>query len=154
MKNLTVIILNGSVEDKEVFNRVLKNDLNYMIWNDNINHSIASYMGWGIEDRGNYEFREFQSRLSDLANNYFSFPIGYIERKIKKAASDEKCRVLIFHDIEHELAEKISGECDKLILEINLVTERKETVDGKIFEMNVHDEMFVKDIQHLLDFTA
>lgn len=149
-KNTAIIFLEGKEEDKEKFNKIVRNKLGYYTWNDNPIQSIFKYLGWGVEDQGKFEYREFESKLYSLANQYFDYPEGYFCRKIEMANKDEKCNILIFHDVNQELAEKISGECENLILQINLTDVRKETTDGKNFEMNVNDAGFESDISTIL----
>ena len=87
--NKTIIILSGTPDAKNTFDRLLKE--NSWVWNVNPKNAlrtIAEQLGWNREDGWGDEYQDFISDILSIANKHVQYETKYIQKQIQDFLSD------------------------------------------------------------------
>jgi len=153
MTEKVVLILDGLATGKTLFIDTIK-DHGWWTWNLNPNNLLgllAPKLEWdGNRDKNYYEFIE---SFKALANKHFDFEIKRIDRMIEKFLDHEIARVLILHNTNQKISEKLTGEdsvhADKTFTV--LITDNNVIDDTYCKTLNYRSETYVEDVLHMMD---
>jgi hypothetical protein len=145
----TILVLDGVAEGKTSFIKLAK-EAKYWVWN--INHKnvlsvISRKIGWdGTRNKKYYDFLE---EFNSLANAYLDFENWYAEDMIKKFLNDEKAQILIIHNCNKDISNKLQLECDeyKNVFSYNLlISDNDEKNEEYCKTLNFRSDNFKEDI--------
>lgn len=149
--NKVILMIGGSREGKNAFQKTLKETLNYWVWNVSAQNEcqfIVGLLGWNGQDK-NETYQNFYTQLFDMAEKTFEFKKVYITRMVDRFLAHDRAQVLIIHNAD-EMIENFKDEDglfslyvakNKGEMEANLNKYDKILLLDESFDNNVADTM-------------
>jgi hypothetical protein len=149
--NKLILMVSGSREGKNIFQKTLKENLNYWVWNVNPGNEanyIIGLLGWdGLEKDNKYQ--EFYDQLFDMAEKTFGFRKVYIDKMIDRFLAHDRAQILIIHQAE-DMLEDLKDDDGILSLYVAKTKGELENNLNKYDKVLLLDEDFEENLKQTI----